>query len=165
MLAGEMRREMTARQTTPVVHQSAEPHIDRLEPLHPAALTLLAMQDGVPVASAPMGPAGVRSSWKPLPIHTKHLIRQPLSRWIRSSTRVGYSYEFHQPINRLSCQITDTGQHRVAKYLCGIRILLAQHVALLLSSAGGDDWGALKGHHEARHPRAPWLRWVVLPSP
>ena len=54
---GGLRREMTARQTTPVEHQSAEPHIDRLEPLHPAALTLLAMQDGVPVASAPMGPA------------------------------------------------------------------------------------------------------------
>jgi len=36
------------------LRRSAEPHVHRLEPLHPAALTLLAMQHGVPVASAPV---------------------------------------------------------------------------------------------------------------
>jgi hypothetical protein len=36
---------------------SAQPHIDRLEPLHPPPLALFAMQDGVPVASAPVGSA------------------------------------------------------------------------------------------------------------
>ena len=37
---------------------STQPHVHRLKPLHPAALALLAMQHGVPVASAPVGPAG-----------------------------------------------------------------------------------------------------------
>lgn len=37
---------------------SAQPHVDRLEPLHAAALTLLTMQNGVPMAPAPVGPAG-----------------------------------------------------------------------------------------------------------
>ena len=35
----------------------AQPHIDRLEPLHPPSLALFAMEDGVPVASAPVGSA------------------------------------------------------------------------------------------------------------
>ena len=33
----------------------AEPHIHRLEPLHPPALTLLAMQHGGPVSASPVG--------------------------------------------------------------------------------------------------------------
>lgn len=36
---------------------SAQPHIDRLEPLHPPSLALFAMEEGVPVAPAPMGSA------------------------------------------------------------------------------------------------------------
>jgi hypothetical protein len=36
---------------------SAQPHIHRLEPLHPADLAFLAMQNGVPVAPSPVGPA------------------------------------------------------------------------------------------------------------
>ena len=36
---------------------SAQPHVHRLEPLHPPVLTLLAMQHGVPMAPAPVGPA------------------------------------------------------------------------------------------------------------
>jgi hypothetical protein len=36
----------------------AEPHVHRLEPLHPAALTLLTMQNGVPMAAAPVRPPG-----------------------------------------------------------------------------------------------------------
>ena len=66
MLARGLRSEMTARQTTPVQHQSAESHLHRLEPLHPAALAFLAMQDSAPVASAPMGPArcaGAGAAW------------------------------------------------------------------------------------------------------
>ena len=34
------------------LRRSADPHVHRLKPLHPPALTLLAMQHGVPVASA-----------------------------------------------------------------------------------------------------------------
>jgi hypothetical protein len=37
---------------------AAEPHVHRLEPLHAAGLTLLPMQNGVPMALAPVGPAG-----------------------------------------------------------------------------------------------------------
>jgi hypothetical protein len=58
MLARGLRCEMTARQTTPVEHQSAESRLHRLEPLHPAAVAFLAVQHGVPVSSPPVGPAG-----------------------------------------------------------------------------------------------------------
>jgi hypothetical protein len=48
------------------LRRSAQPHIHRLKPLHPAVLTLLAMQHGVPMASAPMGPprgAAAGAAW------------------------------------------------------------------------------------------------------
>jgi len=41
---------------------SAQPHVHRLKPLHPAALAFLAMQHGVPVAAAPMEPGSGAAS-------------------------------------------------------------------------------------------------------
>jgi hypothetical protein len=57
---------MSPAQVQNPLRRSAQPHINRLEPLHPAALAFLAMEDGVPVASAPVGPArcaGAGADW------------------------------------------------------------------------------------------------------
>lgn len=47
----------TAQVQGPLRH-SAESHLHRLEPLHPATVAFLAVQHGVPVSSPPVGPAG-----------------------------------------------------------------------------------------------------------
>ena len=147
---------------------AAEPYVHRLELLHPPALTILAMQHGVPMAAAPVGPAGVQFSRKSSLINTKHLVHPSLTRWVRSSTRVGYSTEFHQAMVRLSYPVTDPGHcenHGLAGHLCRIRILVAQRVAVHLPAAQGDDQALLKGQDGSRHPRAPWLARAVPPSP
>ena len=62
-LARRQPRRVFSRTGSPAQEQdplrrSAQPHIHGLKPRHPAALVFLAVLDGVPMPSSPMGPTG-----------------------------------------------------------------------------------------------------------